>query len=193
MRGRVLACAALMLFGVSAEAQKLDSYLGDMQEALVPYATMKSTSCHSVEIDMNGPWGDFAIPSGVNKTNEIEWAVLRVDVLRLYVNLSDLDEDKLQNKAIFSLEYISRHEKGTPYNPDTPAVMLFTHGLNTAMTVHAVDLDKVHALRGKRGTESDMGLSIDERKFVIIPFQDQAHADVFNKAILRAIVLCKAQ
>ena len=62
------------------------------------------------------------------------------------------------------------------------------------MTVHTVDLDKVQALRGQAHvTETQMGLSLDERKFVIIAFSDQEHADAFQKAIQKAIVLCKAQ
>jgi hypothetical protein len=95
---------------------------------------------------------------------------------------------------MFSLDYIGKHKKGTPYVADTPAVMLFTHGLNTHITVHSVDLDKVHALRGQTHvTETQMGLSLDERKFVVITFSDQEHAEAFQKAIKKATVLCKAQ
>ena len=61
------------------------------------------------------------------------------------------------------------------------------------MNVLTVDPDKVHALRGKTGTEADMGLTLDQQKLVIVLFQDQAHADAFYKAIERAIILCKAQ
>ena len=62
------------------------------------------------------------------------------------------------------------------------------------MTVNTVDLDKLDALRGQSDIpESKMGVSLDERKFAIITFSDQKHADVFQKAIQKAIVLCKAQ
>jgi hypothetical protein len=195
MKPLFLLCTVLMC-STSAFGQKIDSYISDMREALVPYGTLTAPTCHAVEIDLKGPWSNFAIPDGTNKDSpgELTWTVLKVDVLRLYIDLSDLDEDKVQSQPIFSLDYISKHQKGAPYVADTPAVLLFTRGLNTHMTVHTVDLDKVHALRGQTHvTETQMGLSLDERKFAIITFSDQEHADVFQKAIKKAIVLCKAQ
>lgn len=181
---------------LSAQSQKVDSYLSDMREALVPYGTMTAPTCHAVEIDLAGPWGNKAIPDGTNKDSPDEptWAVLKTDVLRIFVNLADLDEDKVQNHSLYSLKYISQHQKGTPYVADTPAVMLFTRGLNANMTVHTVDLKKVNALSDQAHvTESQMGLSLDQRKYAIILFSDQQHADAFQKAIQKAIVLCKAQ
>lgn len=187
-------CAAMMLLALPVHGQKIESYLNDMREALVPYGTMTAPTCHEVEIDMLGTLGNFAVPDGTDKNGELTWAILKVDVLRLYVNLSDLDEDKVQNQAIFSLQYLSDHKKGTRYVADTPMVMLSTHGLNTNVTVNAVDLDKVNALRGKTNvTEDQMGLFVDLRKGAMITFADQRHADVFQKAIQKAIVLCKAQ
>jgi hypothetical protein len=195
MKPVVLLCSVLML-SASMFGQKIDSYVSDMREALVPYGTLTAPTCHAVEIDLNGPWAHFAIPDGTNKNSpgELTWLVLKVNVLRLYVNLSDLDEDQVESQPIFSLEYISKHQKGTRYIADTPSVMLFTHGLNTNMTVHTVDLDKIDALPAlTHATESQMGVSLDERKSAIIIFSDQRHADVFRKAIQKAIVLCKAQ
>jgi len=184
----------LFLFALAAHGQKIDAYMKDMQEALAPYGKMTTSSCQSILIETNGPWANYALPAGVDKEGGgLTWAVLKVDVLRLYVNLSDLDEDKVQNKPIFSLEYLSKHQKGTPYVADTPAVMIFTRGLNATMIVHTIDPDKVHALRGQTHvSEKEMGLSMDERKFAIITFTDQEHADVFQKAIQKAIVVCKA-
>jgi hypothetical protein len=189
-----LLCTVLML-SASAFGQKIDSYISEMREALVPNGTLNAPSCHAVLIELTGPWANYALPDGVNKeTGELTWAVLRLDVLRLYVDLSDLNEDKVTNHPIFSLEYISKHQKGTKYVADTPAVMISTSGLNSKMTVNTIDLDKVHALRGQTDiTENQMGLSIDERKGAIVTFSDQQHADVFQKAIQKAIVLCKAQ
>jgi hypothetical protein len=186
---------AVFLVAIAAPTQTVDSYIHDMNEALAPLGDVATTTCHNLLIDMPPLFGNYAIPDGVDKaTGDMTWAVLKLDVLRLYVNLSDIDEDKIQNHAIFSLEYLSKHQKGTPYVPDTPAVMLFTHGLNAKVTVNNVDLDKVHALHGRTDvTESDMGLSIDERKYAIIAFSDQQHADAFQKAVQKAIVLCKAQ
>ena len=117
---------AMMLFSLPVRAQKVDSYLNDMNEALAPYgATLTSNSCHSVQIDLSGPWGTAAIPSGVDdKTHELRWMFLKIDAKRILVDLADLDEDKLRNQPIFSVEYLRRHVKGTPYDPDTPIVML---------------------------------------------------------------------
>jgi hypothetical protein len=62
------------------------------------------------------------------------------------------------------------------------------------MTVHTVDLDKVDALRGERNVpDSQLGLTVDTRKSATVAFSDQQHADAFQKAIQKAIVLCKAQ
>lgn len=185
---------AVLLIAVAAPTQTADSYIHDMSEALAPYGDVGNTACHNLLIDMPPLFGNFAIPDGVDKdTGDPTWAVLKLDVLRLYVDLSDLDEDKIQNHPIFSLEYLSKHQKGAPYVPDTPAVMLFTHGLNAKVTVNTVDPDKVHALHGRTDVkENEMGLSIDQRKYAIVTFTDQEHADVFAKAIQKAIVVCKS-
>jgi hypothetical protein len=174
MKPLALLCTVLMV-STSSFGQKIDSYISDMREALVPYGTLTAPTCHAVEIDLKGAWSNFAIPDRTNKgsPDELTWAVLKVDVLRLYVDLTDPDEDKVQSQPIFSLDYISKHQKGTPYVADTPTVMLFIRGLNMHMTVHTVDLDKIHALRGQTHvTETQMGLSLDERKFAIITFSD---------------------
>ena len=181
---------------LAAQGQKIDSYLSDMREALAPYGTMTAPTCHAVEIDLVGPWGNQAIPDGTDKDapGQPTWAILKVDVLRIFVNLAGLDEDKVQNHGLYSLKYIGQHQKGSPYVADTPAVMLFTHGLNDYLTVHTVDLEKINTLPDKaHATESQMGLSIDQRKYAIVLFSDQQHADAFQKAVQKAIVLCKAQ
>ncbi len=177
-------------------SQRVESYIADMGEALVPYGTVSAMSCHAVLIELKGPWADFAIPDGIDSSSpsEMTWSVLRFDLLRIYIDLADLDEDKVLNHPIFSLEYIRDHKKGTPYVANTPTVTLFTKGLNTSMTVHTVDLDKVDALRGERNVpDSQLGLTVDTRKSATVAFSDQQHADAFQKAIQKAIVLCKAQ
>lgn len=188
----------MTLLVLPVHGQKIESYLNDMREALVPYGTMTAPTCHEVEIDLTtGPVGTYLFPEhadrGVNDPSQT-WAIIKVDVRRVFVDLSDLDEDKVYKMSLFSGEYINSHQKGTPYVADTPVVMLNAHGLNANLTVHAVDLDKVHALRGKTNvTEDQMGLFVDLRKGAMITFSDQQHADVFQKAIQKAIVLCKAQ
>lgn len=175
--------------------QKIDSYIKDIGEALVPNGTLYAPTCHNAVIEIKGSWANFAIPDGVDKkSGEFTWSVLRSDVIRIFFDFSDLDEDKVQNHPVFSLGYIQKHKKGTPYVADTPTVMFFTKGLNNKMTVNTIDLDLVEKLHGRNSvTEKQMGLSIDERKFAFIQFVDQQHADIFQKAIQKTIILCKGQ
>jgi hypothetical protein len=150
MKPATLLCAVLML-GQSAFGQKVDSYISDMGEALVPYGTLNAQTCHSILIQLHGPWANYAIPDGIEKdsSDKPTWTVVKADVIRLYLNLSNLDADKVQNYAVFSLDYIGKHQKGTRYVADTPAVMLFASGLNAHMTVNTVDLEDRCAPRAK--------------------------------------------
>jgi hypothetical protein len=190
------AITATVALCISTSGQKVDFYIHDLSEALVPYGTVKISACHNLMLELHGPWGNFAIPDGNDKdhTGQLTWTVIKVDVSQIWIDLALLDEDKVQNFKLFSLEYLSKHEKGTPYVADTPAVMISTTGLNNQMTVNTIDPDKVHALRGQTHvTDAQMGLSIDDRKYAFLLFADQQHADAFQKAIQKAIVVCKAQ
>ena len=186
----------LVLFVASlAQGQTIESHIHDMGEALVPYGKITAPNCHKVEIDLIGPWGQYAIPKGINqqKPDEYNWAIIKIDVIRIFVDLSTLDEDKVQNKAIFSLQYVGSHKRGTPYVPDHPMVMIVSQGLNNEMMLHRVDLDKINAWNGRTTIpESQMGVTMDARKAAFILFEDQEHADAFEKAIKKAIVVCKA-
>lgn len=194
---RFVSVFAVVMFAVlCVQGQTVNAYIIDMGEALVPYGIISSANCHSVEIDLFGKWGDYGIPDGINKEkpDELTFAVIRVNALRIFLNLSDLDEDKVINHAIFSMGYIAKHQKDMPYTADTPSVFIATSGLNTEMTVYTVDLDKVKAMSGQTHVpESQMGITIDERRGATLLFKDQAHADAFQKAIQKAIVVCKAQ
>ena len=199
MSSIVRLCVALVAFfplAKSAPAQKLDDYMHDMSEALLPDMMVRQASCHSLMLEIHGPWGNFAIPDGTDKDHpgQLTWSVVKIDIQQIWIDLSKLDEDKIQNVKLFSLEYISKHQRGTPYVADTHGITLFTKGINNEMTVNNVDLDKVHALEGQTHlTDSQLGVGIDERKYAILIFKDQEHADVFQKAIQKAIVICKAQ
>jgi hypothetical protein len=192
-------CAAFVAFfplAISAHSQKLDDYMRDMNEALLPDMIVRQAYCHNLMVEIHGPWGNFAIPDGTDRDHPVQltWSVVQIDVQQIWIDLSKLDEEKVQKIDLFSLEYISKHQKGTPYVTDTHAVTLFTKGLNNEMTVNTVDLKKVRALEGQTHlTDSQLGIGIDERKYAILIFKDQEHADVFYKAIQKAIVLCKAQ
>lgn len=195
-RKRLYLSTVLFFASVSAHGQTIDSRLHDMNEALAPYGDVATDTCRNLLIDLKGPWGNFALPDGIDKDSpdQFTWSILKADILRLYVNLTVLDEDKVTNHALFSMEYLSKHQKGKPYVADIPTVMLFTKGLNANVVVHAVDLDKVNALHGQTNvSEEQLGWSMDERKYAVITFQDQQHADAFAKAVQKAIVLCKAQ
>ncbi len=166
-----------------------------LREALVPYGTITAPNCHKVEIDLIGPWGQYAIPASINqqKPDKYDWGIIQVDVIRIFVDLATLDEDKVNNQAIFSLEYVANHKRGTPYVSDSPMVMIVSQGLNNEMTLNRVDLAKIEAWTGPTIPESQMGITVDARKAAFILFEDQQHADAFEKAIKKAIVVCKAQ
>src|ERR1700744_149558 len=171
-----------MLFplAIGAQAQKLDDYMHDMSEALLPDIIVRQASCHSLMLEIHGPWGNFAIPDGTDKDhpNQLTWSVVKIDVQQIWIDLSKLDEEKVQNAKLFSLEYISRHQKSTPYVADTHAITLFTKGLNDEMTVNTVDIAKVRALEGKTLlTDSQLGLGSEERKSESLIFKDQERAD----------------
>ena len=118
---------------------------------------------------------------------------IKLNTFRLYLDLCKLDEDHVENQAIFSLEFLSQHPREVRPRPDTPMVILSTSSINENMTFVSVDSDKVHSLHGMTGTASEMGLSMNQGRLAMIPFSDQQHADAFQKAIQKAIVLCKAQ
>jgi hypothetical protein len=190
-----LVTVILFLFVVQpiASGQKIDSYMADMREALEPYGVLAGNDCHAMEIDLNGPWGNYALPDGLDKSGEFTWTVLKMDTHRVFLDLADLDEDKISNHAVFSLEYIRKHQPNSKWVADTPTVGLQAKGLKR-ITVHQVDLDKLASMRGQtKVTEDKMGLNIDQKQAVFILFSDQQHADYFQKAIEKAIILCKAQ
>ena len=171
--------------------QKIDSYLADMRGALEPYGVMTGENCHDLEIDLNGPWGKYALPDGSEKAGGLTWAVLKIDTHRIFLDLANLDEEKLSNHAIFSLDYISKHQPTAKWVADTPTVGLWAEGLNR-ITVHQVNLEKLASLRGEKNiSEEKMGLNIDQKRAVFILFLDQQHADYFQKALAKAIILCK--
>ena len=191
-----LVTVIFFLFVVRADivfGQKIDSYMADMREALKPHGVMAGTDCHALEIDLNGPWGNYALPDGLDKNGGFTWAVLKIDTHRVFLDLADLDEDKLSNHAIFSLDYISKHQRNSKWAADTPTVGLQAKGLKR-ITVHQVDLEKLGSLHGQTNVpEERLGLNIDQKQVVFILFSDQQHADYFQKAVQKAIVLCKAQ
>jgi hypothetical protein len=193
---RNLVRIVLFLFAVQPMVfgQKIDSYMADMREALEPYGAMAGNDCHALEIDVNGPWGHYALPDGIGKDGEFTWAVLKMDTHRVFLDLADLDEDKISNNGVFSLEYISKHHSSnSKWVADTPTVVLHAKGLKR-ITVHQVNLEKLASLRGQPNVpEEKLGLNIDQKQSVFILFSDQQHADYFQKAIQKAIVLCKAQ
>jgi hypothetical protein len=152
---------AVTFFGsLVVQGQKIDSYLNDVREALVPYGRLTAPNCHAVEIDLHGLWSNYAIPDGIDKEvanrhgRSLKWMYFDSTF-----DLAELDEDKVKNHPIFSLDYIGKHESGTKYAADTPAVMLFSKSLNGKMTVHTVDLDKVHSVTSQKDiTEQQMGM-----------------------------------
>jgi len=193
---RFCSVCLVMFVALVVSAQKIDSHIGKMGEALVPYGKITATNCHSVEIELDGPWGYYALPDGVNpiRQDEYTWTIIQANLLRVNFDLAKLDEDKVLNDPVFSLDYIRKHEKGTRYVADRPTVMLRTSGVNDRILAHKVDLKKLEAISAKGGvTEAQMGVTVAESKGATILFLDKEHADAFEKAVKKAIVVCRAQ
>ena len=184
--------AVVILVAVSAFAQSVEPYLSNMKDALEPYGTVVGENCHSLKIELNGPWGYRAIPEGVDDSepDELTWAILRVNTLRMYLDLSTLD-DNVGNNPIYSMQNLRRHQKGGRYVPDSPSVFFSAAGSH-GFTVRKVDLKKVESLpAGTFATESEMGAFTVERRGATILFVDQQHADEFQKALTNGISSCK--
>ncbi len=188
-----VAVLAALISALPARGQKVESYIFQMGQSLVPYGTVSAPTCHQAEIHLSGPWGNFAIPSGTDANGELTWMVLKIDTLQIDFDLSELDEDNVKNQAIFSLGYLAKRQKGTRPIADTPMVMFSTNGLNTYMLVQTIDPEKMDALKGQVVTDRQMGLTLGQSKVAFMLFTDQQHADAFERAIRKAIVLCKAQ
>ena len=190
--------SAALFAATLAQGQRMDSYINDLSEALVPYGTITAPNgnCHNVEIELSGPWGDYGMVDGRRGT-EPTFLILKINALRIFVDLANLDEDKGQTMALLSGEDIANHKgpwQAGELKGSRPAVFIAGSGLNNGMTVYTVDLKKLKALpEGKTVTESQMGVTLDSKRSVIILFSDKGHADAFDKAIKKAIVVCKAQ
>jgi hypothetical protein len=76
------AITAIAALSISTSGQKIDSYLHDLSETLVPYGTVKNSACRNLTLEFHGPWGNFAIPDGRDKDHleQLTWTVIKVDV-----------------------------------------------------------------------------------------------------------------
>ncbi len=175
-------------------AQKADVYIHDMAQALLPGGTIQAPSCHQVDVHPATLLERFAAATGQDEKGEITWSIYAVNALSFSFDLSDLDEDRIRNDMVRSLASLSAHQTGTPYPaPDLPVVLIPASD-SQKITVHAVDLDKLDSLpRQNNLTESEMGVSIEQRKAVLVGFRDKDHADAFVNALKKAIIACKAE
>lgn len=190
-------CGLALLFAVSVipgNAQKADTYIHDMAQALLPSGSIHAPNCHNVEIHPASILTRFALATGQNENGEVTWNVYAVDALWFSLDMADLNEDKVMNNMARSLSSLSNHQPGTPYpDPDLPVIAIPATSPKK-ITVHAVDLDKLDNLPiWNNLTESEMGTKIEERTAVLVSFPDKDHADAFVNALKKAIIACKAQ
>lgn len=196
MKKLALFCALMALAAAPANAQSISSHIDSMAWALAPYGTIKAPSCHSVEIALIGPWGDYALISGVdrNRPTEPTFAVIHINALRIQVDLADLDEDRISTPGFYSMSYIAKHQGGQPWVPDNPGGLFSTVDKVKKITIETVDLKKLDEIPNRAEvSESEMGTSRDQKQLATILFVDKEHADSFQKALQKAIVICKAQ
>lgn len=182
----------LILSAAPGFGQGFESYIANMNDALQPYGTIAGDNCHELQISLTGPWGYRAIPEGVDQTtpDELTWAILRVNSLHVFLDLANLD-DKVGNNAIFTLENLRHHQKGTKYVPDSPSVFFSATGPHGFM-VQKVDLKKIESIPdGTFTNEREMGAYTVERHGATILLVDQQHADQFQKALRSGILSCK--
>lgn len=192
------ATQVLLLLFVAAtllgEAQKADTYIHEMEQALPPGGHIEAPNCHKVEIHPASILTGFGLATGTNEQGELLWNIYSIDTLQFEVDMTDLNEDKVMNNMVSSVSSISHHTKGTPYPDPDLAVVLIPATKPKKIEVHAVNLDKLASLsRTSNLSESAMGATIEQRPSVFISFSDKDRADKFVNALKKAIIACKAQ
>ncbi|MDE1161324.1 MAG: hypothetical protein PW792_05175 [Acidobacteriaceae bacterium] len=182
----------LCLLVPQAKAQTLADYLKRMTFVIAPFGQVTGTDCRRVQFERSGPWQNLAIPDGVDERNhDYTWSIVRSDLLRVTLDLTTLDEDKVTAQNFFDLDDIKRsRERGT-----TPQANAATVVFTTARPVPAeiVDLAKVASFTNAAGVpESELGVSTEERRYVLLVFTHKEQADMFANTLKKAIVACKA-
>jgi hypothetical protein len=190
----------VLLLAVSAivgNTQKPSAYIHEMEQAVLPVGSIKSSSCHNVEISPGSTPVTFVLATGKDERGEVLWSVYSADAIRFSFDMSDLNEDKVHTSMVRSAASISKHQDGTPY-PAEDLAIVFILASNQAkkITVHAVDSDELSKLQpngDKQFAESDMGAKTELRMAVLVPFSDKERAEAFVSALKKAIIACKAQ
>jgi hypothetical protein len=164
-----------------------------MRESLGGYGDISGKDCHNLQIDLFR-WQTVFMPKEIdpNDPTAYRWVAIEVRAIHLYLDLADLNEEKINNNAVFSGAYIKEHKKGSSWVGDVPLVMFQSDGLKKFMEAD-VDLSKINSIQmGHQIKESDMGIALDYRRAAFVLLQDQRDADYFKKALYNAIVTCKA-
>ena len=184
----------LFLCTSQAHAQGVDAYITAMEQAMHPFGIIEVHTCHNVTIHPANHLGLLWIPSGVNSHGETTYSAFAIDEVRLNLDLSALDEDKVLSDVMISSSYFDKHKLGTPMVPDTPTVLIPAISPRHQITVYAVDLDKMRDVQQETHVTEDSLISkVEQRMAVIVTFSNKDQAEAFKSALQKAIVVCKAQ
>jgi hypothetical protein len=190
----VIIIAFLSLCAFQAGAQGTDAYIQDMEQAMHPFGLIEAHTCHNVTIHPANRLGLLWIPSGVNSQGETTYSAFAIDAVRINLDLSALNEDKIMTDTMISSSYFDNHKLGAPMVPDTPIVLIPSISPRHQITVYAVDFDKLKDLQQKTQVTEDTLISkVEQRMAVIVPFSNKDQAEAFKNALQKAIVVCKAQ
>jgi hypothetical protein len=178
---------------IGSPAYGQHKYIDTMKEALGYAGAISGKDCHNLQVDLYR-WQTVFIPRETDPKNPggYLWTVIEVKTIHLYLDLADLDEEKITNQAVFSGGYLKDHKNGAPWLADVPLVSFDTEGLKKFLEAD-VDLNKVRDVQnGREIKESELGVSSDYKRAALVLLPSQRDADYFKKALHNAIVTCKA-
>jgi hypothetical protein len=210
MKRKLILIAALLAVGSSAwcQAVSVDSYIKDLQEALVNTGSIDPwSSCHHLTIDIEGGWGYAKIPDGVERqpdeSSAFTYAMLQNNVLSIALDLAEVDEDQVKTEQYYSpdrdLERALkvRGHQGLTALENVPVVYIGSKKLN-GLLVTRFDLAKLRAAQPaseltQAALYSLLGAKSAYGNATEIWFGDKAHQEAFKVALQKAAIVCRAQ
>jgi hypothetical protein len=186
----------------------IGSYVGDLQDALVNTGHIEPwTTCHHIEIELDGRWGYAKGPDGTERKADGSWAftysILKLNVLDLAFDLADVDEDSVKTWNLYTPDKDLERalnvsgKQGLENLANVPLVMFETKTLN-GVSVTSLDLDKLQTTGGsshlsRAELEEMLGATTRRSKLGEIRFEDRPHRDAFKTALQKAAIVCRAQ
>jgi hypothetical protein len=76
---RAVIIAGMLITTLAAFGQTVgvDSYIGDMREALINTGRITAEPCHHVDIEIDGGWGYAKVPDGVDQRGHYTYTMLK--------------------------------------------------------------------------------------------------------------------